>query len=152
MTKLAPEWVRTGDPVIRSPARYRWTTAPTVVTSRDIFCLGGFKTYMFYFCDMQHSFVYLPFRILIAGWFYIWIGMWLCNVNMYVEVLQLLSGLQYSCSRIQGDISVDAIASLKDYFIVQSKVIFSKVGLMSQYNSYDVWMTLFCFIADHKRY
>ena len=27
MTKLAPEWVRTIDPVIRSPARYRWTTA-----------------------------------------------------------------------------------------------------------------------------
>ena len=30
MTKLAPKWVRTSDPVIRSPARYRWTTAPTV--------------------------------------------------------------------------------------------------------------------------
>ena len=30
MTKLAPEWVRTSDPVIRSPARYRWTTAPTL--------------------------------------------------------------------------------------------------------------------------
>ena len=28
MTKLAPEWVRTSDPLIRSPARYRWTTAP----------------------------------------------------------------------------------------------------------------------------
>ena len=28
MTKLAPEWVRTSDPVIRSPVRYRWTTAP----------------------------------------------------------------------------------------------------------------------------
>ena len=27
MTKLAPEWVRTSDPVIRSPARYCWTTA-----------------------------------------------------------------------------------------------------------------------------
>ena len=27
MTNLAPEWVRTSDPVIRSPARYRWTTA-----------------------------------------------------------------------------------------------------------------------------
>ena len=30
MTKLAPEWVRTNDPVIRSPARYRWTTAPAL--------------------------------------------------------------------------------------------------------------------------
>ena len=30
MTKLAPELVRISDPVIRSPARYRWTTAPAV--------------------------------------------------------------------------------------------------------------------------
>ena len=30
MTKLAPKWVRTSDPVIRSPARYRWTTAPAM--------------------------------------------------------------------------------------------------------------------------
>ena len=28
MTKIAPEWVRTSDPVIRSPARYCWTTSP----------------------------------------------------------------------------------------------------------------------------
>ena len=28
MTKHAPEWVRTRDPVIRSPARYRWIMAP----------------------------------------------------------------------------------------------------------------------------
>ena len=28
MTKLVPECVRTSDPVIRSPARYRWTTVP----------------------------------------------------------------------------------------------------------------------------
>ena len=31
MTKLAPEWVRTNDPVIRSPAGYRWATAPAHV-------------------------------------------------------------------------------------------------------------------------
>ena len=37
MTKLAPEWVRTSDPVIRSPARYRWTTAPAVI---HIYMLG----------------------------------------------------------------------------------------------------------------
>ena len=30
MAKLAPEWVRTSDPVFRSPARYRWTTAPAL--------------------------------------------------------------------------------------------------------------------------
>ena len=34
MTKLAPEWIRNSDPVIRSPARYRWTTAP----ASTIFC------------------------------------------------------------------------------------------------------------------
>ena len=37
MTKLAPEWVRTSDPVIRSPARYRWTTAPARVTARHVY-------------------------------------------------------------------------------------------------------------------
>ena len=31
MTKLVPEWIRTSDPVIRSPACYRWTTAPAIV-------------------------------------------------------------------------------------------------------------------------
>ena len=35
MTKLAPEWVRTSDPVIRRPARYRWTTAPAPFKIRD---------------------------------------------------------------------------------------------------------------------
>ena len=35
MTKLAPEWVRTSDPVIRSPARYRWTAAPAWVDEED---------------------------------------------------------------------------------------------------------------------
>ena len=34
MTKLAPEWVRTSDPVIRRPARYRWTTAPAFEGTR----------------------------------------------------------------------------------------------------------------------
>ena len=36
MTKLAPEWVRTNDPVIRSPARYRWTTAPAFYFPIDV--------------------------------------------------------------------------------------------------------------------
>ena len=35
MMKLAPEWVRTSDPVIRSPARNRWTTTPA---SKDDRC------------------------------------------------------------------------------------------------------------------
>ena len=33
MTKLAPEWVRTNDPLIRSPARYRWTAAPAGIVN-----------------------------------------------------------------------------------------------------------------------
>ena len=37
MTKLAPAWVRTIDPVIRSPARYRWTTAPGLVEGGTVF-------------------------------------------------------------------------------------------------------------------
>ena len=32
MTKLVPKWVRTSDPVIRSPSRYRWTTAPSYLS------------------------------------------------------------------------------------------------------------------------
>ena len=41
MRKLAPEWVRTIDTVIRSPARYRWTTAPanTAHQATDPACL-----------------------------------------------------------------------------------------------------------------
>ena len=39
MTKLAPEWVRTRDPVIRSPARYRWTTAPACTNKNNITCI-----------------------------------------------------------------------------------------------------------------
>ena len=34
MAKLAPEWVRTSDQVIRSPARYRWIVIYTIVTVR----------------------------------------------------------------------------------------------------------------------
>ena len=36
MTKLAPEWVQTSDPVIRSPACYRWTTAPALMEEEVI--------------------------------------------------------------------------------------------------------------------
>ena len=68
------------------------------------------------------------------------------NVNMYVEVLQLLPGLQFSC-HIQGDHSVDAIATLKDYFIVKSSYFFQSdtfpsimhlIIHASLYNSSDV--------------
>ena len=47
MTKLAPEWVRTSDPVIRSPARYRWTTAPAKNLYGDIAfkIFGGYIKY-----------------------------------------------------------------------------------------------------------
>ena len=33
ITKLAPEWVRASD---RSPARYRWTMAPTGISGRYV--------------------------------------------------------------------------------------------------------------------
>ena len=48
MTKLAPEWVQTSDPVIRSPARYHWTTAPASVlrpkTCADYYESGYYDT------------------------------------------------------------------------------------------------------------
>ena len=47
MTKLAPEWVRTNDPVIRSPARYRWATAPAKSN------LGDTKLYYSIFHSMK---------------------------------------------------------------------------------------------------
>ena len=47
MTKLAPEWVRTIDPVIRSPARYRWTTAPAYLMYMIINSLLDIKS-LFY--------------------------------------------------------------------------------------------------------
>ena len=47
MTKLAPEWVRTKDPVIRSPARYRWTMAPAKCDRRtDRWTNGGALQYL----------------------------------------------------------------------------------------------------------
>ena len=36
MTKLAPEWVRTSDPVIRSPARYQGLRRPATLEVRGI--------------------------------------------------------------------------------------------------------------------
>ena len=39
MTNLAPEWVRTSDPVIRSPARYRWTTAPAQISVEETYIM-----------------------------------------------------------------------------------------------------------------
>ena len=44
MTKLAAEWVGTSDPVIRSPARYRWTTAPASYECRTFLVIKVEKT------------------------------------------------------------------------------------------------------------
>ena len=46
MTKLAPEWVRTSDPLIRSPARYRWTTAPAIFLLRTIVVVCHLNLYI----------------------------------------------------------------------------------------------------------
>ena len=61
MTKLAPEWVRTCNPVIRSPARYRWTTAParsalqSVLTLLRITHLTHRKSYLAIICPNSHE-------------------------------------------------------------------------------------------------
>ena len=49
MTKLAPEWVRTSDPVIRSPARYRWTTAPALIIDGSLSCNSFLSRYWYYY-------------------------------------------------------------------------------------------------------
>ena len=67
------------------------------------------------------------------------------NVNMYVEVLQLLPGLQYSC-HIQGDISVDAQSQRSFHSQIQSyffqsdmfPLIMHLIIHASLYNSSDV--------------
>ena len=60
MTKLAPEWVRTNDPVIRSPARYRWTTAPAPEYARGMLLISRVR---WSYAGMQ---VYRTASILIA--------------------------------------------------------------------------------------
>ena len=45
--KLAPEWVRTSDPAIRSPARYRWTTAPACVIHMSKILTHTYNTFKF---------------------------------------------------------------------------------------------------------
>ena len=49
MTKLAPEWIRTSDPVIRSPARYRWTTAPAHYPEEVIQDRTEYLGYIYFF-------------------------------------------------------------------------------------------------------
>ena len=56
MTKLALEWVRTSDPVVRSPARYRWTTAPAHVQQ------GITMDNKFFICENINIFGYLGAR------------------------------------------------------------------------------------------
>ena len=57
MTKLAPEWVRTSDPVIRSPAGYRWTTAPASARRLEYKHTYIHNTYV-YACI--HTYIALP--------------------------------------------------------------------------------------------
>ena len=59
MTKLAPEWVRTSDPVIRSPARYRWTTAPTRIIHRGYICRRQ---------KLRSSFLYMGHNVNLMWW------------------------------------------------------------------------------------
>ena len=42
MTTLTPVWVRTSGPVIRCPARYRWTTAPAIWLSEANPTIAGY--------------------------------------------------------------------------------------------------------------
>ena len=59
MTKLAPEWVQTSDPVISSPARYRWTTAPAPYQQLKL------STGIYIIYAMYVSIYYLVMQILV---------------------------------------------------------------------------------------
>ena len=63
MTKLAPDWVRTSDPVIRSPARYRWTMAPA-----DPYCGSNAQRDNEYI--HLHLFIPITFHIKIILYFF----------------------------------------------------------------------------------
>ena len=60
MTKLPPEWVRTSDSVIRSPARYHWTTAPADVLQRTAWISGVQILRAFSHHDHDRTTVTLP--------------------------------------------------------------------------------------------
>ena len=72
MTKPAPEWVRTSDPVIRSPARYRWTTAPAqhVLSPfvKDIteYSLTNFRSGTLSLSKLACCFAYIPACVVVA--------------------------------------------------------------------------------------
>ena len=96
MTKLAPEWVRTIDPVIRSPARYRWTTAPTLLYIGTL--PWRMPTYMYMVCF--HCFGYIDLgpitvmfhnaAIIISIYSFLTIGphltqLW-CNIGLRIHI------------------------------------------------------------------
>ena len=75
MTKLAPEWVQTSDPVIRSPARYRWTTAPACVGVVNIFYMYLFVSY-----DVRiNVYLYVPDALLLVISVYINVCTFMCS-------------------------------------------------------------------------
>ena len=63
ITKLAPEWVRTSDPVIRSPARYRWTTAPACITLEDKERIQCFNLESLVSLNAEYKYMYITFPI-----------------------------------------------------------------------------------------
>ena len=89
MTKLAPEWVRTIDPVIRSPARYRWTTAPAVLVEEEEYQLQNINyklQYMIFLVMHFQGSIYLGQKRSVryngdtSCWIYDFFG----DVNFYI--------------------------------------------------------------------
>ena len=79
MTKLAPEWVRTSDPVIRNPARYRWTTAP----ASRILVNSSLELLIF----ITHKNNWLTMQTVLFCLFVCWSLTSLCHSNGHIETM-----------------------------------------------------------------
>ena len=108
MTKLAPEWVRTCDPVIRSPARYRWTTAPAgmVPVHPSSYHLLGFQWNGAFFYDRNLAMGCQIFENISKSMQ--WVAQNKLGIGNILHILDdflILAGTQARCERHLTDFS-----------------------------------------------
>ena len=121
MTKLAPEWIRNSDPVIRSPARYRWTTAPACI-------VGQQRVYLCYDCLCLMA-LFRAIRLLIQDWavWPVWTGMipgdcrtitwevgWIRGLITPCDVNCLCAMMNRRIKGMQGDVVVEMTDRVDD--------------------------------------
>ena len=90
ITKLAPEWVRTSDPVIRSPARYRWATAP-----------ANYPLYPTLLLDLRPDarYTFAPFGVASVLGLVCWSLTSLCHSNGHIETR--MPARESQCTRLK---------------------------------------------------